>query len=53
MVVKQKVMEGEDNNMGEEDKLEEELKQPKLMEGRLLEFKGAVHDLNFVQTYRS
>ena len=53
MVVKRKVMEVDDDNMGEEDKLEEELKQPKLMEGRLLEFEGAVHDLNFVQTYRS
>ena len=44
VVVKQKVIEVEEDNM-EEDKLKEELKQLKLAEGGLLQFAGAVSDL--------
>ena len=46
VVAKQKAAEVEDDATDEEDELEEELKLPKLAEGGLLDFAGAVSDLN-------
>ena len=52
MVAKRKAAEVDDDDTEDEDELEEKPKRPKLAEGGLLEFEGAVSYSNFVRTYR-
>ena len=52
VVAKWKAAEVDDDDTEDEDELEEKPKRPKLAEGGLLEFEGAVSYSNFVPTYR-